>query len=471
MPRGRKALTEQRRFGARADSLSPAALNELPHSTEAELSVLGSMIINNETIDIIVPILRHDDFASAAHAKIFEAITALHEDRRAVDLVTLRDELTRRKDFEVVGGIAYLSALIDAVPAAANAEHYAQIVREKSITRNLLMATREIAESVAQGNSQSRELLDNAQARIFQIAERGTSGTVNTLKDVMKKVFALIDQSREGMLTGLSTGYQDLDKYTSGLQNGELTIVAGRPSMGKTTFALNIIQDIGIRQHLPVVIFSLEMSKEQIARNILCCHARVDSHMLRTGRLSSDALGKLSHYVGELNEAPIYIDDSPSLNSFEIRAKVRRLKSQRDLRLVVIDYLQLMEGPPVESRQQEISAISRSLKSLAREVNVPVIAVAQLNRQAEQRDSHRPRMSDLRESGSLEQDADMVILLHRASYYREDTGGSGGGDDQQADDRSAECIIAKQRNGPTGTVNLTFLREFLRFENSTIGSF
>ena len=273
-------------------------------------------------------------------------------------------------------------------------------------------------------------------------------------------------RDRKDMITGLATGFHDLDEILSGLQDGELIIVAGRPSMGKTTFALNVVEHAGVRVQAPCAIFSLEMSREQVARNMLCSHARLDSHRLRRGRLSTHELENLPLHVGALSEAPIYIDDSPGLNTFELRSKVRRLKAQKGLKLVVVDYLQLMQGPPVDSRQQEIGAISRSLKGLAREMKIPVIAVAQLNRQAEQRDNHLPRMADLRESGSLEQDADVVLLLHREAYYRTaEASTTGGGDD----DRSAQVIVAKQRNGPTGTVKLTFLREYMRFESCTEG--
>ena len=270
----------------------------------------------------------------------------------------------------------------------------------------------------------------------------------------------MIDKGREGVVSGLGTGFHDLDEYTSGLQNGELIIVAGRPSMGKSSFALNIVYHVGVQLHLPVVIFSLEMSKEQLARNMLCSHVRVDTHRLRQGTLPSEERQRLALGAGDLQEAPIFIDDSAALNTFEIRAKVRRLKRQSGLRLAVVDYLQLMQGSEhIDSREQQIAAISRSLKGLAREMQIPIIAVAQLNRQAEQRDDHKPRMADLRESGSLEQDANVVLLLHRPSYYL----------DSQTEDTSAELIIAKQRNGPTGKVNLAFLRQFLRFESSTEG--
>ncbi len=456
MARARRPDLDRRSVPSRA-----TAGTELPQSADAEIAVLGSMILSNDTVDVVVPILGADDFGSAAHRKIFEAILAVHGLQRAVDLVTLPDELKRSGDLEMVGGLTYLSSLAEAVPAPGNVEHYAQIVREKSVLRNLLIATREISDSVARGDVRSRELLDEAEAKIFHIAEVGTQNSVTPFKDVLKSAFEMIDRGREGMVSGLGTGFADLDEYTSGLQSGELIIVAGRPSMGKTSFALNVVQHVGVELRQPVVIFSLEMSKEQLARNMLCSHLRLDSHRLRRGRLTSEEREQLPIHVGALMEAPIFIDDSAALNCFEIRAKVRRLRRQKGLRLAVIDYLQLMQGPEhMDSREQQIASISRSLKGLAREMQIPVIAVAQLNRQAEQRDDHRPRMADLRESGSLEQDADLVLLLHRPAYYT----------DSQTEDTSAELIIAKQRNGPTGKVNLAFLRQFLRFESSTEGA-
>jgi replicative DNA helicase len=456
MARARRPDLDRRSVSSRATGGA-----DLPQSADAEISVLGSMILNNDTVDVVVPILSADDFASAAHRKIFEAILAVHEQQRAVDLITLPDELKRSGALETIGGLTYLSSLAEAVPAPGNVEHYAQIVREKAICRNLLIAAREISDSVARGAARSRELLDDAEAKIFRIAEVGAQSSVTPFKEVLKSAFEMIDRGREGVVSGLSTGFADLDEYTSGLQNGELIIVAGRPSMGKTSFALNIVQHVGVQLGLPVVIFSLEMSKEQLARNMLCSHLKLDSQRLRRGRLTSQEREQLPIHVGALMEAPIFIDDSPALNTFEIRAKVRRLKRQKELRLAVIDYLQLMQGSEhIDSREQQIAAISRSLKGLAREMEIPIVAVAQLNRQAEQRDDHKPRMADLRESGSLEQDADVVLLLHRPSYYT----------DSQTEDTSAELIIAKQRNGPTGKVNLAFLRQFLRFESSTEGA-
>lgn len=416
------------------------------------------MIISNEMIDAVGPMLTPSAFSSAAHAKIYEAILALHGESKAVDFQTLANELERHDALEAVGSRAYLGTLVDSVPAAANAEYYAEIVREKAITRDLLGATREIFDSAAKGELHSRELLDQAEAKIFKIAERGMRGDVEPIQEALKAVFKMIESGRDGMLTGIATGFRDLDELTSGLQNGELIIIAGRPSMGKTSLALNILEHVGVRLRQPAAIFSLEMTKEQLARNMLCSHMRIDSHRVRRGRLSDRDHEALSRHIGDLYDAPIFIDDSPTINCFELRAKVRRLKAGKDLKLVIVDYIQLIEGPDIDSRVQQISAISRSLKGLAREMNIPVIALAQLNRQVETRDDHRPRMADLRESGSLEQDADVVLLLHRRGYYTQDT-----------NDASTELIVAKQRNGPTGKVNLAFLRQYMRFESSAEG--
>lgn len=459
MARAQKPFAVKRPVPSRSGAALPSVpSSDLPQSIEAEISVLGSMILSNETIDVVIPLLPTNDFVSASHRKIYEAICSLHNEQHAVDLVTLREEMKRRGDLEAVGGVTYLSSLTDGVPAVVNVEHYAGIVREKAITRDLLGAAREIFDAASGSAMLSRELLDEAQAKIFQIAERGTRGDIAPIKAALKAAFEQIDRGREGMLTGISTGFADLDELMSGMQNGELIIMAARPSMGKTSFALNILEHVGVHLGQPVVIFSLEMSREQLARNMLCSHARLDSHRVRRGRLTSRERESLPHYVGALSEAPIFLDDSPSLNCFELRAKVRQLKAAKGLKFAVIDYLQLLEGPHVNSREQQISGISRSLKSLAREMNIPVLAVAQLNRQVETRDDHRPRMADLRESGSLEQDADVVLLLHRPGYY-----------DQSVDDQTAELIVSKQRNGPTGKVFLTFRRQFMRFEASTEG--
>jgi len=459
MAAGRKpASGRARQPSGDAPRLPDASQSASLQSAEAEVSVLGAMILNNETIDVVVPALSSDAFASSAHRRLYEAILSLHDRREAVDIVTLLDELQRVGTLETVGGADYVSRIVDAVPAAANAEHYAEIVREKAVMRDLLRAAREIYDAAGNGAEHSRELLDQAQAKIFGIAERGMRTSVTPMKEALKAAFAMIDRGREGMLTGLATGYPRLDEYTSGLQPGELIILAARPSMGKTSLALNVAEHIGVHLGEPVAIFSLEMGREQLARNMLCAHVRLDSHRVRRGRLTDGEREALGQHVGDLYEAPIFIDDSPSLNCFELRAKVRRLKASNELKLVIVDYLQLMEGPNVENRVQQISAISRSLKGLAREMRIPILALAQLNRQVEVRDDHRPRMADLRESGSLEQDADVVMLLHRAGYYNRDS-----------EDGSAELIIAKQRNGPTGAVSLTFLKQYMRFETAAEG--
>jgi replicative DNA helicase len=454
-------MARARRQDLDRPSVPPRATSgaDLPQSADAEISVLGSMLINNDTVDVVVPLLSADDFASAAHRKIFEAILAVHGLQRAVDLVTLPDELKRNGDLELVGGHTYLSSLVESVPAPANVEHYAQMVREKAICRNLLIASREISDAVGRGELRSRELLDAAEAKIFEIAESGSRGAVTPFKDALKSAFKMIENAKDGILSGIPTGFKDLDEKTNGLQNGELILIAARPSMGKTTLAMNIVYHVGVQLHQPVVLFSLETSQVQLAGNMLCRHVKLDPHRVRQGRLTNEEREMLPLSLGALEEAPIFLDDTSALNTFEIRAKVRRLKAQKGLRLAVIDYLQLMQGPTqIDSREQQIAAISRSLKGLAREMHIPVIAVAQLNRGAEERDDHRPRMADLRESGSLEQDADVVLLLHRPSYYSGDR-----------DDSSAELIIAKQRNGPTGKIKLVFLPNFLRFESSAEG--
>ena len=461
MARARKPPAGQRASSQAGRAAASALHGQPPHSLNAEVSVLGSMILNNEAIDVVVPLIGSASFFSTGHQKIFAAIVSLHsqQEGNGVDFVTLGEELARRGELDSVGGEEYIQTLTDGVPAASNVEYYAEIVREKAVTRELLGAAREIFDAAAQDNVHSRELLDEAEARIFRIAEQGVKTEVAPIQEVLKATFERIDQARggEGMLTGVATGFPDLDDLTSGLQAGEFLILAARPSMGKTTLALNILAHVGMKLREPAVIFSLEMSREQLARNMLCAHARMDSHRLRRGRLNQNELAALPMHVGALSEAPIFIDDTPGLHTYELRSKVRRLKASKGCRLVIVDYLQLMQGPTAENRQVEISNISRSLKGLAREMRIPILAVAQLNRQAELRPGDkRPRMADLRESGSLEQDADVVMLLHRQSYY---TG--------EEDDMSAELIIAKQRNGPTGRVDLTFLRRHMRFESGS----
>ena len=424
--------------------------------------MLGAMVIHNNTIDLVIPILKDFMLSTMPHRLLYRAILRLHEDRSAVDLLTLKSQLQRDGAMEEVGGAEYLVQLVDAVPAAANAEHYANLVREKHMARALIGVAEQIMTDAYTGSAPGRELLDASMKLVFDVAEDVMTSEVTEFREVLKQAFEQIDQwqDREGRLTGLETGFYDLDDYTSGLQPSELIVLAARPSMGKTSLALNIADRVGSKYKQGVAIFSLEMAREQVARNMLCMHGKINSHHLRRGQLSREDLGKLSLALHELQEAPLFIDDTPGLTPMELRAKARRLVSQNDVKLIIVDYLQLMEAPRMDGRQQEISMISRRLKGLARELKIPILAVAQLNRGVEDRLDHRPRMSDLRESGAIEQDADVVALLHRKSYY---------GEADEADSGASELIIAKQRNGPTGVVPLTFLRHCMRFENAKEG--
>lgn len=433
----------------------------LPQSIEAEMSVLGAMLLDNEVISFVIPILSKQSFYKTAHQELFQIILELYDKGQAIDLVILREELKKRSLLERVGGIEYLLELEEAVPTIGNVEYYANIVREKAIKRNLIEVAAHIQKDAFNDTLDTDCLLDTSERAIFDITQKKFNIASSKLNEVLKLTFSRIENlhDRQNRLTGLSTGFYDLDDLTCGLQPSELIIIAARPSMGKTSLALNIVEHTGVIEKKSVVIFSLEMAAQQVAQNMLCSHSQVDAHKLRMGFLDDKAWSNLSLGLGSLSEAPIFIDDTPGLTILEVRAKARRLKAQYDIQLVVVDYLQLMEATRAENRQQEISIISRGLKSLARELSIPVIAVSQLNRSVEAREGHKPRMSDLRESGSIEQDADVIILLHRDKYY-----------DSEKDD-TAELIIAKQRNGPTGVVKLAFRSQFMRFESlASIGS-
>ncbi len=427
-----------------------------PFNIEAEISVLGSMLLDNEAINLVTELLRTDNFYKTAHQHIFETIVNLYNRSNAVDLVILKDELKKQSLLDKVGGAEYLMELEESVPLASNVEYYAKIVREKTIKRDLITATAKIQQEAYNDSLESDELLDVAEKEIFDITQRKFSSPTTKLFNILHDTFDHISNlhDREGRLTGVSTGYYDLDDITSGLQKSELIIIAARPSMGKSSLVLNIAEHAGTKEKKPTLIFSMEMSAQQVAQNMLCSTAKIDAHLLRTGKLDDNQFSNLSLAMGDLSESEIYIDDTPGLGLLELRAKARRLKLQHDIQMIIIDYLQLMEGRQAENRQQEISGISRGLKALARELDVPVIAVSQLNRSVETRDGHTPRMSDLRESGSIEQDADVIILIHREDYY-----------DPTKRPGEVDLNIAKQRNGPTGKVKLTFLREILRFEN------
>ena len=427
-----------------------------PFNIEAEISVLGSMLLDNEAINLVTEILRTDNFYKTSHQHIFDTIVNLYNKNNAVDLVILKDELKKQSLLEKVGGAEYLMELEESVPLASNVEYYAKIVREKTIKRDLITATAKIQQEAYNDSLESEELLDVAEKEIFDITQRKFSSPTIKLFNILHDTFDHISNlhDREGRLTGISTGYYDLNDITSGLQKSELIVIAARPSMGKSSLVLNIAEHAGTKEKKPTLIFSMEMSAQQVAQNMLCSTAKIDAHLLRTGKLDDNQFSNLSLAMGDLSESEIFIDDTPGLGLLELRAKARRLKLQHNIQMIIVDYLQLMEGRKAENRQQEISGISRGLKALARELEVPVIAVSQLNRSVETREGHTPRMSDLRESGSIEQDADVIILLHREDYY-----------DPTKRPGEVDLNIAKQRNGPTGKVKLTFRREILRFEN------
>ncbi len=428
----------------------------LPQNIEAEVGVLGSMLLDNDAVNLAVQMLCKDSFYKTPHQELFQTIVDLYDRDRAVDLVILKEELKKRSLLEKVGGVEYLMELEESVPTAANIEYYARIVQEKAVKRSLIDAAVRIQKDSYEEAYDTDALLDKAESLVFEIGQKKASAPSAKLCDLLKTTFDQIEKyhDKKNKLTGLSTGYADLDDITCGLQPSELIVVAGRPSMGKTSLALNILQHAGIVENKPAVLFSLEMSANQVAQNMLCSHAKVNAHDLRRGFLKEHEWSQLSLAMGALSEGAIFIDDTPGLSILELKAKARRLKSHHDIQLIVIDYMQLMEATKAESRQQEISVISRGLKSLARELGIPIIAVSQLNRSVESREGNKPRMSDLRESGSIEQDADVIMLLYREEYY-----------DPQKNPGVAEVIIAKQRNGPVGTVSLTFLKEFMRFES------
>ena len=429
-----------------------------PQNLEAEKCVLGAMLIDDEAIGCALEILTASWFYQENHRIIYSAILDLYNDRKNVDLITLSDKLKNDNSLETVGGVPYLSQIIDMVPTSANVEHYAQIVREKGILRKLIKNATHIVNDCYESKQGVAEVLDTAEQLIFEISDLKHRQQSVHIKELVKASIEKIDSlyQRKEHITGLATGYADFDNMTSGLQPSDLIILAGRPSMGKSAFAASILEYIGITLKMPVAFFSLEMSKEQLVQRMLCSQARVDAHKVRSGFLSPADWPKLTAAAGKLSSSSIFIDDTPAISALELRAKARRLKSHSDIQLVVVDYLQLMRGThKVDSRQQEISEISRSIKSLARELKVPIIALSQLSRAVENRQDHRPQLSDLRESGAIEQDADLVVLLMREEYYNPTEENKG----------IAEIIVAKQRNGPVGSVKLTFIKEYMRFEN------
>ena len=420
--------------------------------------MLGAVLVDNAAFNSAAEVLTRNDFYREAHRRIFEAMSALAERSQPIDLVTLKDELIKASALEGVGGAAYLASLLDGVPRITNVEHWSRIIKEKAVLRNLIHASTRIVQECYEAEDDPALLLDRAEKAIFDIAEHRIRQGFVGIREIVKESFRTIDQLSQSkeLVTGIPTGFVDLDEKTSGLQKGDLIIVAARPAMGKTSLCLNIAQYASIKTGETVGIFSLEMAKEQLVLRMLCSDARVDSHRLRTGNLQEKDWARLAKAYADLSASHIFIDDSATLTPLEMRAKCRRLKAEHGLGLVVVDYLQLMSGAGrVENRQQEIAAISRSLKGLAKELSVPVVALSQLSRAPETRTEKRPQLSDLRESGGLEQDADIVVFIYREEEYKATDENRG----------IAELIIGKQRNGPTGTVRLAFIKEFTRFEN------
>ena len=436
----------------------------LPHNLEAERSVLGAILLHNEAFNHAAEVIDAGDFYRDAHRRIFDKMVKLSERGGAIDLVTLKEELGRSGELDEVGGPAYITALVDGVPRSMNIEHYARIIKEKATLRNLIFSANKILANAYNGEDEADTILDQAEHAIFAIADDKVRDGFVSLRDLAQGSLDTIEKlhSRRELVTGVPTGFTDLDEMTSGLQPGDLVIIAARPSMGKTSLVLNMAQHVGTKTDMTVGIFSLEMSKEQLFLRMLTGEARIDAHRLRGGFLGERDWGKLSQAIGTLSEAKIFIDDTASIGVLEMRAKSRRLQAEHGLSLLVVDYIQLMSGRGrFENRTLELASISRSLKGLAKELNVPIVVLSQLSRAPEARSDHRPQLSDLRESGALEQDADVVVLIYRDDVYNKDPNSPDAG--------TAELILAKQRNGPTGTVRLAFLREQTRFANLAAG--
>ena len=433
-----------------------------PQNLEAEQSVIGAMLIEREAISRVAEFLRPEDFYRESHRLVYAATLALYNRGEAVDLITLTEQLRREDRLEAAGGISYITSLANSVPTAANVIYHAKIVEEKALLRGLINTATHIAGLGYEANEDVINILDQAERMILEVANRKVTGAFVPIKDILMAALDRVEQlyHTKGGITGLPTGFKDLDRLTAGLQPSDLVLIAARPSMGKTAFVLNIAQHVAVKEKKPVAFFSLEMSKEQLVQRMLCTEATIDAQRLKIGDLKDNDWSSLVKAADRLSSAPIFIDDTPGMTVTEIRSKARRLKVEHELSLVVIDYLQLMQGSSGgrnDNRQQEISEISRSLKSLARELNVPVLALSQLSRGVEARQNKRPMLSDLRESGSLEQDADIVAFLYREDYYNHET----------ERPNITEIIVAKHRNGPVDTVELYFQKEFTRFKDSS----
>jgi len=442
------------------DTAVIAAERTLPHNLEAERSVLGAILVHNDAFNLAVQVIDAGDFYRDAHRRIFDKMIALNERGQAIDFVTLREELSRSGEIEEVGGPAYVSSLADGVPRATNVEYYARIVKEKSTLRNLIYAANKILTNAYEADQEADLILDEAESAIFAVADDRLKAGFVPMRDLVKESFPKIEQlfEQKRLITGVPTGFVDLDTMTRGLQAGDLVIVAARPSMGKTSLVLNIAQHVAMQPNLGVGFFSLEMSKESLFLRLLTSEAQIDSHRLMSGAIGQRDYGRISHALETLSAMRLFIDDTANIGVLEMRAKARRLQSEHGLSLLVVDYIQLMSSRGrFENRTLELAGISRSLKGLAKELNVPIVVLSQLSRAPESRSDHRPQLSDLRESGALEQDADVVILIYRDDVYNRDANSPDAG--------TAELIVAKQRNGPTGTVRLAFLREQTRFAN------
>mgnify|MGYP000388031826 FL=1 len=430
-----------------------------PHDEDAEQAVLGSMLTDNDAVMAAVEVLKEDAFYREDNKIIYQAILNLYSKSEPIDIITLKDELESMGKFEQVGGFEYLASLPDKVPTTANVQKYIKIVEEKSVLRNLIKTANEIIELGYNPTEDVEDIMDGAEKKIFDIMQSKNTKSYTPIKDVLVESFTNLEKlyNQKQHVTGVPTQFYDLDDKTAGLHGSELILVAARPAMGKTAFALNIATNAALRANVPVAIFSLEKSKDQLVNRMLCSEAMVDSNKVRTGKLDEEDWTKLAEAIGPLSEAGVYIDDTPGISVMEIRTKCRKLKMEKNIGLVVIDYLQLISGSNKRngSREQEISEISRSLKVLAKELNVPVIALSQLSRAVEQRDDHRPMLSDLRESGAIEQDADIVMFLYRDDYYNKES----------AEKDIAEVIIAKQRGGSTGTVKLYWMGNYTKFVN------
>jgi replicative DNA helicase len=437
-----------------------AAERTLPHNLEAERSVLGAILVHNDAFNLAAQVIEPADFYRDAHRRIFDKMITLNERNHAIDFVTLKEELARAGELDEVGGPAYVASLADGVPRATNVEYYAKIVKEKATLRNLIYAANKILTNAYEADQESDLILDEAESAIFSVADDRLKAGFVPMKELVKESFPKIEQlfEQKRFITGVPTGFVDLDEMTRGLQPGDLIIVAARPSMGKTSLVLNISQYVAAQPDLVVGFFSLEMSKESLFIRLLTSEAQIDSHRLMSGAIGQKDYSRISHALETLSSMKLYIDDTASIGVLEMRAKCRRLQAEHGLNLIVVDYIQLMSGRGrFENRTLELAAISRSLKGLAKELSVPIIVLSQLSRAPEARADHRPQLSDLRESGALEQDADLVGLIYRDDVYNKDPNNPDAG--------TAELIIAKQRNGPTGTVRLAFLREQTRFAN------